>query len=287
MNRKKKNKFKPVYFCGLAFLTRKGGKRMIQFQNEHLTVFQSALYQTTCAVIQSEKAVILIDPNWLPQEIEIINAYIAGIIEGRQLFIIFTHSDFDHIIAAGAFPNAIKIASKAFVEQPNKAAILEEIQQFDAQYYVERLYPIIYPTIDLVIDEDAQQLVLGDITCTFYLAPGHTDDGIFIAIDSLKLMLAGDYLSDVEFPFLTDFQAYLTTLQKAQMIVEQYEIQLLVPGHGKTTASSSEIMERIKESRRYLQQLQQGIDQEQHLKARYLFYRSLKDLHELNKKQAP
>ena len=260
---------------------------MIQFQNEHLTVFQSVLYQTTCAVIRSEKAVILIDPNWLPQEIEAIQAYVAHIIGDRQLYIIFTHSDFDHIIAAGAFPNSIKIASKAFAEQPNKAAILEEIQQFDAQYYVERSYPIIYPTIDLIIDEDAQQLILGDITCTFYLAPGHTDDGIFIVIDSLKLMLAGDYLSDVEFPFLTDFQAYLTTLQKAQMIVEQYEIQLLVPGHGKTTASSAEIMERIKESRRYLQQLEQGIDQEPYLKARYPFYLSLKAMHELNKKQAP
>src|SRR4051812_4195265 len=98
---------------------------MIQFQNEHMTVFQSVLYQTTSAVIQTEQAVIMTDPNWLPSEIDTIKCYIEGIIGERQLYIIYTHSDFDHIIAAGAFPHAHTIASEAFVKRADKETVLE------------------------------------------------------------------------------------------------------------------------------------------------------------------
>ncbi|WP_370459787.1 hypothetical protein [Oceanobacillus sp. AG] len=66
---------------------------MIQFQNQHITVFQSALYMTTSAIIQAEDAVIMTDPTWLPKEIETIRACIDEMIGDRQLYIIYTHSD--------------------------------------------------------------------------------------------------------------------------------------------------------------------------------------------------
>ena len=109
---------------------------MIQFQNEHMTVFQSVLYQTTSAVIQTEQAVIMTDPNWLPSEIDMIKCYIERIIGERQLYIIYTHSDFDHIIASGAFPLARTIASEAFVNRANKETVLEEIRDFDVYTFI-------------------------------------------------------------------------------------------------------------------------------------------------------
>ena len=255
---------------------------MIQFQNEQLTVFQSRLYQTTSAVIQTEKAVIVTDPNWLPSEVAVIKAYIEGFIGTRQLYIIYTHSDFDHIIAAGAFPKAITIASEAFTNRNDKETVLDEIRDFDAQYYVTRDYPIVYPDIDIVISESGQQVMLGDALCSFYLAPGHTADGIFTVVEQFGIFLAGDYLSDVEFPFMSDYDAYIATLEQAQQLVER--LNILVPGHGQTTTSRAEIQKRITDSKQYLLQLKAGIDQEQDLAAHYPFYRSLKEMHEANKK---
>lgn len=256
---------------------------MIQFQNEHLTVFQSALYQTTCAVIQTEQTMIIIDPNWLPHEVEMIKAFVESRIGNRQLYMIFTHSDFDHIIAAGAFPQAIKIASAAFVDLVDKEKVLNDIKDFDAQYYITRDYPIIYPTIDIVIRRDGQWEVLGDIACSFYLAPGHTEDGIFTVVEPLGIVLVGDYLSNVEFPLVNNLSAYESTLQKAKCLLEQYDVKVLVPGHGQTTTDPLDMDNRIEESRDYLIKLQQGMNQEQALEAKYSYYRSLKALHEANK----
>lgn len=256
---------------------------MIQFQNEHLTVFQSALYQTTSAVIQTEKAMIITDPNWLPHEVEAIKVFVESRIGNRQLYVLFTHSDFDHIIAAGAFPQAIKIASAAFVDLVDKEKALNDIKDFDAQYYITRDYPIIYPTIDIVIRQDGQREVLGDIACSFYLAPGHTEDGIFTFVEPLGILLVGDYLSNVEFPLVNNLLAYESTLQKAKSLLEQFDVQALVPGHGQTTTDTLEMENRIEESLDYLIKLQQGMNQEQALEARYSFYRSLKALHEANK----
>lgn len=256
---------------------------MIQFENEHLTVFQSVLYQTTTAIIQTEDAVIMTDPTWLPTEIQAIQQYIDKIIGNRQLLIVFTHSDFDHILAAGAFLDAQVIASKAFVNRKDTERVLEEIAQFDAQYYIERTYPIIYPNVDFIIEKNGQEITIGDVTLTFYLAPGHTDDGLFTVVEPYGILLAGDYLSDVEFPFFTDWEAYYETLHKASQIVEKQAIKTLVPGHGMTTNDNTEIQTRIDESLQYLTNLKEGTNQESYLASRYPFFKGLKEMHEANR----
>ncbi|MFS0874714.1 MBL fold metallo-hydrolase [Solibacillus isronensis] len=257
---------------------------MRQFENEQLTVFQSVLYQTTSAVIKTKEALILTDPNWLPNEIAEIKAYIESIIENRKLYIIYTHSDYDHIIAAGAFPYATTIASEAFVNRINKEEVLEQIRQFDAQYYIERDYPIIYPQIDIVIKEDGQELEFQDLTCSFYLSPGHTADGLFTVVEPLGILLAGDYLSNVEFPFIEDFEAYLATIQKVQTIISDKKVEVVVPGHGTMTNSQDEIQKRIDESLLYLNNLANDSIDESQLQKLYPFYKGLQEMHELNKK---
>lgn len=257
---------------------------MRQFENEQLTVFQSVLYQTTSAVIKTKEALIVTDPNWLPNEIAEIKAYIESIIEDRKLYIIYTHSDYDHIIAAGAFPNATTIASEAFVNRINKEEVLEQIRQFDAQYYIKRDYPIIYPQIDIVIKEDGQTLELQDITCSFYLSPGHTADGLFTVVEPFGILLAGDYLSNVEFPFIEDYEAYLATIQKVQTIIADKEVGVVVPGHGTMTNNLDEIQKRIDESLLYLNNLAAGSINETELQKLYPFYKGLQEMHELNKK---
>lgn len=259
---------------------------MRQFKNENITVFQSVLYQTTSTVVKTKRAIILTDPNWLPNEIDEIKAYIESIIGDRKLYIIYTHSDYDHIIAAGAFPNATTIASEAFVNRPDKEKVLEEIRQFDAQYYIQRDYPIVYPMIDIVIKEDGQTVDLEGVVCTFYLAPGHTEDGLFTVVEPYGIFVAGDYLSDVEFPFIDDFESYKATLQKAAAILADKKIQTLVPGHGRVTNDLMEIQKRVDQSVLYLNNLMMGMDQEEALRNQYPFYNGLKEMHELNKKIA-
>ncbi|OIK17267.1 hydrolase glyoxylase [Bacillus sp. MUM 116] len=236
---------------------------MIQFQNECITVFQSALFQTTCTVVDAKDFVLLVDPNWLPHEIEEIKRHVAQIKGEKELYLLFTHGDFDHVMGYKAFPGAKVIGSKGLQEHPNKEQKVELIQQFYNENYIQAPYPIVFPEVDIVIKEDGQQLVIGDTTITFYLSPGHTHDGLFTVIEPLGIWIAGDYLSDFELPFIYDsVKAYEETLRKAERIIAWHQVSVLVPGHGQATASQEEIKRRIHLAEDYLERLIKAVKNE-------------------------
>jgi hydroxyacylglutathione hydrolase len=230
--------------------------KMIQFKNEYITVFQSSLFQTTSTVVETKDCVLVVDPNWLPNEIEEIQRHVERIQGEKELYLLFTHGDFDHIIGYQAFPDAKIIGSRGLQEHPKKEQKINLIHQFDNDYYIHRSYPIAFPEVNIVIEEDGKQLVLGDITLTFFLSPGHSHDGLFTFIEQLGIWIAGDYLSDFELPFIYDSaKAYEETLRKAERIIETNKVSILVPGHGQTTTIQEEMKRRIEMSQEYLERL--------------------------------
>lgn len=229
---------------------------MIHYQKGKITVFQSALYQMTTTAIVTKHHVVLVDPGILPHEIEEIKAFITKQAAQRKLSIVYTHQDFDHIIGAGAFPEAQVIVSRSFTQVSNCEELVEELKQFDQSFYLERSYEHLYPQADYTIEEDGQSLTFDDLTLFFYLAPGHTDDGLFIMIEPLQVLIAGDYLSDIEFPFINShYKDYVQTLNKANQLLVEYEIETLIPGHGTVATGSLEVLLRLKEAQAYLASL--------------------------------
>lgn len=259
---------------------------MLHYKNNKLTVFQSALYQTTTAVIETEEAVVMTDPTWLPEEIDTIRAFIDERLKERKLYIIYTHSDFDHVIGAGAFPEAFVIASERFQMNKHKQAIIEEMKAFDQKYYLSRPYDYTYPTVDRLIKIDGDKLKLGSHTLHFYLAPGHTKDGLFTVIEPEGILLSGDYLSDVEFPFIaSSYKDYVHTVEKAQQIIQDFNVRCHVPGHGSVADSAGEVKNRLSAARYYLDKLK-GENPEKELadfcRQNYAFFDGMKKSHEEN-----
>ncbi|SDN71161.1 Glyoxylase, beta-lactamase superfamily II [Paenibacillus sp. yr247] len=233
---------------------------MIQYQNEHLTVFQSELFQTTSTVVQTKEMVLIVDPNWLSNEVKAIQDYVHTIKGDRDTYLLFTHGDFDHIIGYQAFPDAKTIGSFGLQNHPKKEHKLQLIREFDAKNYIVRNYPIEFPKLDIVIHEDGQQLCLGDTIMTFYQAPGHTADGLITIIEPLGVMIPGDYLSDFELPFIyQSAKAYSQTLDKIKSMFDAHSIHLLVPGHGQATAESGEMKRRVDMASDYLNRLCQAV----------------------------
>jgi glyoxylase-like metal-dependent hydrolase (beta-lactamase superfamily II) len=257
---------------------------MLHFQNGNLTVFKSTLFQTTTVIIETEQAIIMTDPNWLPEEVKEIRSYIDERLGDRKLYIIYTHSDYDHLIGAGAFPDAFVIASRAFHHNKRKDQIVDEMKAFDRSYYIERDYEHCYPTVDRLITTDNDMLKLGEATLKFYLAPGHTEDGLFTIVEPYCFFLSGDYLSDVEFPFIySSYKDYKRTMKKAQSITETYNISYHVPGHGNVTDSKEEVMDRLNFSDHYLTHLTTDFEKlEDECKARYPFFEGMKESHQKN-----
>ena len=261
-------------------------QQLIQYKNEQITVFESKLYKTTSTVIQTEDCILVVDPNLLPNEVETIRQYVDEIQNGRPIYLLFTHSDWDHIVGYGAFPEAKVIASETFSKRQNKDEIIEQIHAFDDQYYIDRPYPITYPIVDEVVTSDGQQLDIGNTKLTFYNAKGHTDDGIFTVIEPLGIWIAGDYLSDLEFPFMySSSEDYIATLQKTDKILQTHQINLLIPGHGHVTENEYDIIRRKNDGLNYIQQLKSAIHnntEHLHILDGYHYKRSLKDCHDEN-----
>lgn len=259
---------------------------MILFKHKSITVFQSQLFKTTSTVIETEEGLIIVDPNWLPKEVQEIRDYVGQIRGNKPLYLIFTHSDWDHIIGYGAFPDATVIASEEFVNQGKKEQILEEIQHFDHGYYLDRDYPILYPKVDIIIKENLQKIEIGKVTLTFYKAEGHTNDGLFTIIEPLGIWLAGDYLSDIEFPYIYySSEKYEETLAKCEEIMGRHSISILVPGHGSVTDKIEEIRKRKCESLHYIRELRKAILNNrngEHLIASYAYPKGMKSFHEAN-----
>ena len=232
----------------------------IQFKNTNITVFESALFRTTTTIIETDDLLLLVDPNWLPSEIETIQLEVQRRKRNKPFFLLFTHSDYDHIIGYRAFENAKIIASQAFIDNENKTKILQQINDWDDENYILRNYPIEYPSVDLVVRQDSQQLKIGDTTLTFYLAPGHNIDGIFTIVEPLGIWIAGDYLSNIEFPYIYHSSlAYETTMDKVATILSNHKIHQLITGHGDMAFETREILKRKEDSLKYIRDLRTAL----------------------------
>ena len=235
---------------------------MILWKDENTTLFRSALYETISSVILTDDCVIVVDPCWLPHEVEEIKRYVDSIIEDRPLYLLFTHSDYDHIIGYKAFPEAKVIASGAF-DQKNaaeRADIIEQIKTFDDEYYVTRNYELVYPKIDIPIDGDRSSIMIGKTKLTFWQAPGHNDDGIFTLIEPFGIFITGDYFSDIEFPYIYFSSAlYEETVLKLDEILAGFSIKLLVTGHGNPTCDRAKMKKRQQDSLNYIYKMREYV----------------------------
>ncbi len=266
---------------------------MIQYKNPHVTVFESAVFRTTSTVIRMDDLVLVVDPNWLPAEVDTIRRWVENEAAGRPVFLLFTHSDYDHIIGYGAFPQARVIATAAFHLSRKKETIVEQIRQWDDENYITRPYPIEYPRVDHSISSDGQTLEVGNARLTFYLAPGHTADGVFTVVESQQtgfgpVWLAGDYLCEVEFPYIYhSSQAYEQTLGKADFILEKHAPALMVSGHGDVALNRTDVLHRKQEALDYIREVRASVAagkefNTEKLWQRYRFRRGMEKFHRDN-----
>ena len=229
----------------------------IQVNTPDLVIFESELWRTTVSLIIGREYILLVDPNWLEQDLIFIEEYIEKIKGNKECYLLFTHSDYDHIIGYSRFKNYSCIASENFVNNPNKKAALKPALDFDDKYYIHRQVPLAYPEIDLVIKQDYQELTIGEDQYIFIQAAGHNEDGIISYNKSKGIIILGDYLSNIEFPYIYESViAYKIVLDKLEALLNEELIHYLIPGHGDFTSDKAEMEQRIFDSRKYINALE-------------------------------
>jgi glyoxylase-like metal-dependent hydrolase (beta-lactamase superfamily II) len=186
-----------------------------------------------------------IDSPVLPEELELLAALVeqAGFAQPRGL--LATHADWDHVLAPLAFPEASLGCAQSTAERlrAEPGAAQRALRGFDQELYIERPRPLSLGSVQALAVPG--RCGVGDAELELHPATGHTGDGMAIWIGWARVLVIGDYLSDVELPGLRPPEAwlqaagyptqdaleeYLATLERLHPLVAAAEH--VVPGHG-------------------------------------------------------
>jgi glyoxylase-like metal-dependent hydrolase (beta-lactamase superfamily II) len=199
-------------------------------------VVTSAFWQTNAVALRAGAETVLIDSPYLPDELDALPGVLAGAgFEPDGL--LATHADFDHLLGRLAFPGRTLGLCESSVERlrrgPGEAQ--RDLRDYDAKFYISRPAPLALGQVQGLPVPGRLDLGSGDAAIELELHPaeGHTSDGMALLAEPLGLLVVGDYLSDVEIPWISaggSLEDYRATLARLAPLVER--ASTIVPGHG-------------------------------------------------------
>jgi glyoxylase-like metal-dependent hydrolase (beta-lactamase superfamily II) len=195
-------------------------------------VVTSRVWQTTCTIVRSGEEGFVIDSPVFPDELEILPSVLeqAGF---PFTGLLATHADWDHLLGRLAFPSAslgvAETTAARLAAEPGVAA--RELRAFDDEHYLDRAAPLSLGQVQaLPVPGHCE---IGDEEIELHPADGHTADGMAAWVGWARVLVAGDYLSPVEVPMISEGgsrDAYLATLRRLEPLVGA--AAYVVPGHG-------------------------------------------------------
>jgi glyoxylase-like metal-dependent hydrolase (beta-lactamase superfamily II) len=195
-------------------------------------VLTSSLWQTNALALRAGEEAVLIDSPYFPDELEMLPSVLeqSGFTPNGLLA---THADFDHLLGRLAFPGMTLGVGEATALRlrGEPGAAQRELREADAEHYVERPRPLSLGNVQALPVPGVVEL--GESEIELHPAEGHTPDGTAFVARFAGVLACGDYLSDVEIPWLSpdgSLDAYRATLARLAPLVEQAEH--VVPGHG-------------------------------------------------------
>jgi len=216
--------------------------------------YESALWETTALALHADGQAVLVDPGVSAPEI----AAIAGDVASRGLEVrglLITHADWDHVCGISAFPGVPAIMSRGAADRIVSGQAAEEVVRHGGE---EGLSWDGAPRADLVFDP-GEALHVGPFAIETMALPGHTACGAGFRVRDLGLLVVGDYLSVIEFPFVyVSTAGYRATLSALLTEMERDPVELVTPGHGRAL-TGTEAREIARDDLDYLHALKQAV----------------------------
>jgi glyoxylase-like metal-dependent hydrolase (beta-lactamase superfamily II) len=223
----------------------------------HLWTAKCRGYVMNTGILHDPGHAALIDPALLPDEVEDIAAFCEGL-QLKVETVVITHHHWDHLLGAARFPGAHVVAHQAYIAQT--ALDLEQtrrsIRRYEEAEGIVSAAPFDPPMPDQTVDHIIG-LMVGGFRVQLFHTPGHARDHLSVYDPDAACLWAGDLLSDLEIPFVSD---RLDAFERTLGMFAGMEIHLLVPGHGSCTYDRADIRRRIDADRSYLSELRARIE---------------------------
>lgn len=200
----------------------------------------SRIWQANCTIVRGGEECFVVDSPILPEELQALPPLLEQ--SGLRLSgLLATHGDWDHLLGRLAFPRAALGCAESTAARLHAAPgePQRELRAFDEQFYVERTGPLALGSLQAL--PVPGRCGIGERELELHPAEGHTADGMAVWIPWARVLLAGDYLSDLEIPFFAEgggaSSAYRATIERLRPLV--LNAQYVVPGHGHALDSAT------------------------------------------------
>jgi hydroxyacylglutathione hydrolase len=195
---------------------------------EGVWVSQTPLWQTNAVVVHAGSEALLCDPCYTPDEIERLVAFARE--TGGPIHLLLTHGDFDHVCGVAFVPEAVVVAGASTADRISSGTAEDELAAAGAQW------GITWPSglrVDRVVEPGAFRC--GAFHVEAIEASGHTADGLAYVLLDQGVLLPGDYLSDMTYPFISGgLEATIATVRRLLDALGRHELRWVAPGHGRT-----------------------------------------------------
>lgn len=187
---------------------------------------QTPLWQTNSLVIGDHDSLV-IDPAWTAGEIHAIVARCGEL--GGRCSILLTHADYDHVCGVGAFAGDVEViagtgTADRIADGGADSALARASREWGLSWEGR-------PRVDRVLTS-GEEIECAGFAVRAIDARGHTADGLAYVFPDLRLLVPGDYLSSITFPFVTGSVAETVATHERLLAELEEGVDFVVPGHG-------------------------------------------------------
>lgn len=222
-------------------------------------VARSVKWQTTCTLLHHGDETFVVDSPIFPDELDALPGILGQAGWGLS-GLLATHGDWDHLLARLAFPDApLGVAETTAARLRAEPGVAQRrLREVDEDDYVIRPRPLSLGSVQALPVPGKVELGSGGGDASeleLIPADGHTSDGMAIWAPFASVLVAGDYLSPVELPMISEGgsrDAYVATLLRLAPYVERAD--WVVPGHG-AAIDGQRALAILREDIKYLESL--------------------------------
>jgi hydroxyacylglutathione hydrolase len=192
-----------------------------------VAVLQTPLWQTNAVLARAGEDTLLCDPCFTLEELD----HLAALARegGGPIHLLVTHGDYDHVCGIGCLPEAVVVSGEATARRITSGTAGAELAAAGAEWGID------WPT-ELRVDRVVRpgRFACGAFEVEAIDATGHTADGLAYVLVDQGALLAGDYLSDMTYPFiLGGLDQSIATVRRLLDVLDRHDLRWVVPGHGR------------------------------------------------------
>lgn len=218
------------------------------FVSDHVAVRRSRRFRTNTVAVVDDNRVLLVDPAWDPDELDIIAASLA---EHVVVVGFATHAHHDHLLWHPALGTAPRWAS------PTTARIAAQSRETLRREWGHADRPDLVDLIGGVTALGSGLIPWDGPRVQLLTHNAHLDGHTALWVDDDRVLIAGDMLSDLELPLPENDSIDAYAVGLATLRPYATHAAVVVPGHGDPGTDG---LERWRADSRYIDQLSVGLD---------------------------